>query len=43
MAAGDKVERRLMDAKYGVFLEQLATQREYRKRVDDALRGVVGV
>ena len=40
---GDEVERRLVDAKYSVFLEQLATQREYRKRVDDALKGVVGV
>lgn len=34
---GDEVERKLLDAKYGVFLEQLETQREYRRRVDAAL------
>lgn len=33
----DAAERRLLDAKYGIFLEQLQTQRDYRQRVDAAL------
>lgn len=37
---GDAVEKRLLDAKYEVFLEQCRTQQEYRKKVDDALKGL---
>ncbi|KAG7142930.1 putative sugar kinase like protein [Verticillium longisporum] len=33
----NKNEKTLLDAKYGVFLEQCRTQQEYRKKVDEAL------
>lgn len=33
----DPGERKLLEAKYKVFLEQMRTQQEYRKLVDDAL------
>ncbi|KAF3342570.1 hypothetical protein VD0002_g5220 [Verticillium dahliae] len=33
----NKNEKTLLDAKYGVFLEQCRTQQEYRKKVDKAL------
>ncbi|CAJ2511533.1 Uu.00g071580.m01.CDS01 [Anthostomella pinea] len=32
----DKNEKKLLDAKYEVFLEQCRTQQEYRKKVDEA-------
>ncbi|KAN0110266.1 ribitol kinase [Hyaloscypha variabilis] len=32
-------EKKLLDAKYKVFLEQVKTQQEYRKSVDDAVEG----
>ena len=38
---GDAAEKRLLDAKYGVFLDQCRTQQEYRRRVDAALDAVV--
>ncbi|KAL2019450.1 hypothetical protein VTK56DRAFT_9655 [Thermocarpiscus australiensis] len=38
-SSGDPVEKRLLDAKYEIFLEQCRTQREYRKRIDEALKG----
>ncbi len=34
---GDLGEKRLMDAKYEVFLDQCRTQQEYRKKIDDAI------
>ena len=38
---GDAREKRLLDAKYGVFLDQCRTQQEYRRRVDAAVDAVV--
>ncbi len=35
----DPDEKKLLDAKYEIFLEQCRTQQEYRKKVDDAIRG----
>ncbi|CAD6505839.1 BgTH12-01326 [Blumeria graminis f. sp. triticale] len=35
----DKNEKKLLDAKYEVFLEQCRTQQVYRKNIDDALGG----
>ncbi|SPO03831.1 related to D-ribulokinase [Cephalotrichum gorgonifer] len=35
----DEGEKRLLDAKYDIFLEQCRTQREYRDKVDAALAG----
>ena len=35
----DAAEKRLLDAKYEVFLEQCRTQQEYRKKVDEATQG----
>jgi nuclear pore complex protein Nup93 len=35
----EEAERKLLDAKYEVFLEQARTQQEYRRRVDEALKG----
>ena len=35
----DEGEKRLLNAKYKVFLEQCATQQAYRKNVDDAIKG----
>ena len=32
-------EKKLLDAKYGVFLDQCKTQQEYRRRVDAAIKG----
>lgn len=37
----DAAEKRLLDAKYDVFLEQCRTQQEYRKKVDEATQGWV--
>ncbi|KAK4226442.1 Nup93/Nic96-domain-containing protein, partial [Podospora fimiseda] len=34
---GDVAEKKLLDAKYDVFLEQCRTQQEYRKKIDEAL------
>lgn len=34
-------EKKLLDAKYAVFLEQCASQQTYRKSVDDAIKGWV--
>ena len=34
----DPAEKRLLDAKFEIFLEQCQTQRDYRKRVDEAIR-----
>jgi nuclear pore complex protein Nup93 len=36
----DVGEKKLLDAKYDVFLDQCRTQREYRKKVDEAIRGL---
>ncbi|KAK0639319.1 Nup93/Nic96-domain-containing protein, partial [Cercophora newfieldiana] len=36
---GDKAEKKLLDAKYEVFLDQCRTQQEYRKKIDDAIKG----
>jgi FGGY-family pentulose kinase len=36
---GDPAEKKLLDVKYKVFLEQCRVQQEYRKLVDDALKG----
>jgi nuclear pore complex protein Nup93 len=36
---GDPAEKKLLDAKYEIFLEQCRTQQEYRRKIDDALRG----
>ncbi len=38
---GDAREKRLLDVKYGVFLDQCRTQQEYRRRVDAAVDAVV--
>jgi len=38
-ASGDAAEKRLLDAKYDVFLDQCRTQQEYRRKVDAAVRG----
>lgn len=35
----DAGEKRLLDAKYKIFLEQCATQQTYRKSIDEALKG----
>ncbi|RDW95232.1 actin-like ATPase [Coleophoma crateriformis] len=37
----DENEKKLLDAKYAVFLEQCATQQSYRQSVDDAIKGWV--
>ncbi len=37
--SGDAGEARLLQAKYEVFLDQLRTQREYRKKMDAAVEG----
>lgn len=37
----DPAKKRLLEAKYLVFLEQCRTQREYRQQVDAALEGIV--
>ena len=37
---GDAREKRLLDAKYGVFLDQCRTQQEYRRRVDAVVDSV---
>ena len=34
-------EKRLLDVKYKVFLEQCRTQQVYRKEVDEVVRGWV--
>lgn len=36
---GDLTEKKLLDAKYEVFLDQARTQQEYRRKVDEALKG----
>ncbi|KAK1775593.1 ribitol kinase [Copromyces sp. CBS 386.78] len=36
---GDAAEKKLLDAKYEIFLDQARTQQEYRKKVDAALKG----
>ncbi|KAK4121792.1 Pentulose kinase [Parathielavia appendiculata] len=36
---GDSAEKKLLDAKYEVFLDQCRTQQEYRRKVDEALKG----
>ncbi|KAK4102599.1 Pentulose kinase [Parathielavia hyrcaniae] len=36
---GESAEKRLLDAKYEVFLDQCRTQQEYRRKVDEALKG----
>lgn len=37
----DPAKKKLLEAKYQVFLEQCRTQREYRQQVDAALKGIV--
>ncbi|KAJ4307127.1 hypothetical protein N0V88_000504 [Collariella sp. IMI 366227] len=36
---GDPAEKKLLDAKYEVFLDQCRTQQEYRRKVDEAIKG----
>jgi ribulose kinase len=36
---GDLAEKKLLDAKYEVFLDQCRTQQEYRKKIDEAIKG----
>ena len=36
---GDVAEKRLLDVKYEVFLDQCRTQREYRRKIDQTLSG----
>ncbi|KAK4214439.1 FGGY family of carbohydrate kinase [Rhypophila decipiens] len=36
---GDLAEKKLLDVKYEVFLDQARTQQEYRRKVDEALKG----
>lgn len=36
---GDPAEKKLLDAKYEIFLDQCRTQQDYRKKVDEALKG----
>jgi len=36
---GDPAEKKLLDAKYEVFLDQCRTQQEYRRKIDEALKG----
>ncbi|ROW04237.1 hypothetical protein VSDG_00853 [Cytospora chrysosperma] len=38
-ADADPAKKKLLEVKYEVFLEQCRTQREYRKKVDAALKG----
>ncbi|KAK0732639.1 Nup93/Nic96-domain-containing protein [Apiosordaria backusii] len=38
-SSGDPAEKKLLDAKYEVFLDQCRTQQEYRKKIDEALKG----
>jgi nuclear pore complex protein Nup93 len=35
----DPAEKKLLDAKYEIFLDQCRTQQDYRRKVDDALKG----
>ncbi|KAK4186577.1 Nup93/Nic96-domain-containing protein [Podospora australis] len=35
----DPAEKKLLDAKYEVFLDQCRTQQEYRRKIDEALKG----
>ena len=35
----DAAEKKLLDAKYEIFLEQCRTQQEYRKKIDEAIKG----
>ncbi|EAQ83942.1 hypothetical protein CHGG_10346 [Chaetomium globosum CBS 148.51] len=35
----DPAEKKLLDAKYEVFLDQCKTQQDYRKKIDEALKG----
>ena len=35
----DPAEKKLLDAKYEIFLEQCRTQQEYRKKIDEAIKG----
>ncbi|KAK3315310.1 FGGY family of carbohydrate kinase [Apodospora peruviana] len=35
---GDPAAKKLLDAKYEVFLDQCRTQQEYRRKIDDALK-----
>ncbi|KAK4197606.1 Nup93/Nic96-domain-containing protein [Triangularia verruculosa] len=41
-SSGDPAEKKLLDAKYEVFLDQCRTQQEYRKKIDEALKGNLG-
>lgn len=36
---GDQAEKKLLDAKYEVFLDQCRTQQVYRRKIDDAIKG----
>ncbi|KAK0635072.1 Nup93/Nic96-domain-containing protein [Bombardia bombarda] len=36
---GDPAEKKLLDVKYEIFLDQCRTQQEYRRKVDEALKG----
>jgi nuclear pore complex protein Nup93 len=36
---GDAGEKKLLDAKYEIFLDQCRTQQAYRKKVDEAIKG----
>lgn len=38
-SSGDPAEKKLLDTKYEVFLDQCRTQQEYRKKIDEALKG----
>jgi len=38
-SSGDPDEKKLLDVKYEVFLDQCRTQQEYRRKVDEALKG----
>ncbi|KAH6848372.1 Nup93/Nic96-domain-containing protein [Chaetomium sp. MPI-CAGE-AT-0009] len=35
----DPAEKKLLDAKYEVFLDQAKTQQDYRRKIDEALKG----
>lgn len=35
----DSAEKKLLDAKYEVFLDQCRTQQEYRRKIDEAIKG----
>ncbi|KAK4240280.1 Nup93/Nic96-domain-containing protein [Achaetomium macrosporum] len=38
---GDPAEKKLLDAKYEIFLDQARTQQAYRRKIDEAIKGSI--